>query len=168
MQKKPTRMLEDAIDGKSRRDKLKAKGNRLFERFLDNPENTGLTLKSKSLTTMLRILKWKGSKRRKLDRLSYFAPIELFGLEQVCAANSLSRWSSNVFFISSSERPVSAPEGLNFQPHSSNRSLENSGSRPTLASGALGAFYPKSVQNRAVQAFGQMYKTEQRRIISEM
>jgi hypothetical protein len=44
MQTKLTRMLEDE---KSTRDKLKAKRNRLFQRFLDNPENIGLALKIK-------------------------------------------------------------------------------------------------------------------------
>lgn len=42
-------MLESAIDEKHRRDKLKAKRNQLFERFLDNPANTGLALEIKTI-----------------------------------------------------------------------------------------------------------------------
>ena len=40
-------MLETAIDEKGKRDKLKAKRNLLFERFLKNPLDTRLALEIK-------------------------------------------------------------------------------------------------------------------------
>ena len=49
MQKESIYMLEGAIDEERRRDKLKAKRKRLFERFLNNPANTGLALEIKSI-----------------------------------------------------------------------------------------------------------------------
>ena len=42
-----TRVLENVIDEKGRRDQLKAKRKRLFERFVNNPADTHLALEIK-------------------------------------------------------------------------------------------------------------------------
>jgi hypothetical protein len=42
-----TRVLENVIDEQGRRDQLKAKRKRLFERFVNNPADTHLALEIK-------------------------------------------------------------------------------------------------------------------------
>ena len=44
-----TRVLETAIDDKSKREKLRAKRNLLFEKYLKNPEDTQRALEIKLL-----------------------------------------------------------------------------------------------------------------------
>jgi hypothetical protein len=58
---------------------------------------------------------------RKLNDAATYSVFGLMGLgcwPQTWAANSLSRWASYFCFISSSDSPTNAPEGLNAQLHS--------------------------------------------------